>query len=248
MRYGILMLGLAAAVLGIVGAPGRSAAAAAPAPLPVSHTVTNLAGWTVRLDERLRAGAEAMLGREATDLLADRLNEIAAVMAPDRLERLRKVVIQLDLTHGALDNMQYHPNPAWLRDHGYSTGLAKCVHIPVARRFVDARHRHTQPWCVLHELAHAYHDQVLGFNEPRISEAWKALQEGGRYESVAFIDGGTRRHYALTDPMEAFAEMSEAYFGMNDFFPFNRAELKREEPVLYGLLREVWGPLPAERR
>ena len=30
------------------------------------------------------------------------------------------------------------------------------------------------------------------------------------------------RHYALTNHKEFFAEMSEAYFGMNDFFPFNR--------------------------
>jgi hypothetical protein len=39
--------------------------------------------------------------------------------------------------------------------------------------------------------------------------------------------------------------MSEAYFGMNDFFPFNRAELKREEPQLFLLLLKIWGPLPS---
>jgi hypothetical protein len=39
--------------------------------------------------------------------------------------------------------------------------------------------------------------------------------------------------------------MSEAYFGMNDFSPFNRAELKREEPQLFSLLLKIWGPLPS---
>ena len=49
------------------------------------------------------------------------------------------------------------------------------------------------------------------------------------------------RHYALTDQKEFFAEMTEAYFGMNDFFPFNRAELMTEEPEIFELLRKVWG-------
>jgi hypothetical protein len=34
------------------------------------------------------------------------------------------------LTHGARTSTQYHPNPAWLRDHGFTTNLAKCVRIP----------------------------------------------------------------------------------------------------------------------
>ena len=36
--------------------------------------------------------------------------------------------------------------------------------------------------------------------------------------------------------------MTEAYFGMNDFFPFNRAELMTAEPELYELLRSIWEP------
>jgi Mlc titration factor MtfA (ptsG expression regulator) len=98
---------------------------------------------------------------------------------------------------------------------------------------------------VLHELAHAYHDQVLDFENPEIQAAWKRFKESGRYESVLQIDGRMERHYGLTDPKEFFAEMSEAYFGMNDFFPFNRAELKREEPELFSLLLKIWGPLPS---
>ena len=48
------------------------------------------------------------------------------------------------------------------------------------------------------------------------------------------------KHYALTDPMEFFAEMTEAYFGANDFFPFTRAELKESEPEIYDLLGIIW--------
>jgi hypothetical protein len=40
--------------------------------------------------------------------------------------------------------------------------------------------------------------------------------------------------------------MTETYFGMNDFYPFNSAELRRDEPELFGLMREIWGKLPNE--
>ena len=56
------------------------------------------------------------------------------------------------------------------------------------------------------------------------------------------FNGKRVRHYGLTDHKEFFAEMTEAYFGMNDFFPFNRAELMTAEPELYELLRTIWEP------
>jgi hypothetical protein len=50
------------------------------------------------------------------------------------------------------------------------------------------------------------------------------------------------RHYALADHREFFGEMTEAYFGSNDFFPFNRAELMTAEPRIYQLLETIWEP------
>jgi hypothetical protein len=95
---------------------------------------------------------------------------------------------------------------------------------------------------ILHELAHAYHDQVLGFDEPRIREAYERYKKSGAGEKVLLYDGRRVRHYALTNPMEFFAEMTEAYFGVNDFFPFNRAELKEAHPEILALLRDIWEP------
>ncbi len=53
-----------------------------------------------------------------------------------------------------------------------------------------------------------------------------------------------REHYALTDQKEFFAEMTEAHFSSNDFYPFVAGELKQAEPETYKLLSEIWGPLP----
>ncbi len=44
------------------------------------------------------------------------------------------------------------------------------------------------------------------------------------------------KHYALTNYKEFFAETPEAYFGVNDFFPFNRAGLKEAEPEISELM------------
>ncbi len=51
-------------------------------------------------------------------------------------------------------------------------------------------------------------------------------------------------HYGLTDQMEFFAEMTECYFGANDFYPFVAGELKQAEPEIFSLLADIWGPLP----
>jgi hypothetical protein len=214
---------------------------------PTSHTVRKLEGWTVRVDDRLLQPAHDELGKRALRFLENKLADIKAVVPRDRLEKLRAVTIVLDLTHGDLGAMQYHPSAAWLRAHGYSTDLEKCVHIPKAADLPVRRNINEQPWVVLHELAHAFHHQVLGFDEPRIKEAYENYKKSGHGDKTLLFDGRRVRHYALTDHKELFAEMTEAYFGVNDFFPFNRAELKNAEPAIYALLRDIWEASPKGR-
>jgi Mlc titration factor MtfA (ptsG expression regulator) len=105
------------------------------------------------------------------------------------------------------------------------------------------------PWVVLHELAHAYHDQVLGFDNPRVREAYEAFKKSGHGDKALLYDGRRVKHYGLNNPMEFFAEMTEAYFGLNDFFPFTRAELMENEPAIYQLMADIWdGPAPAGKK
>ena len=223
-----------------------SARAEEPAPEPAkpeSHTERTIEGWTVRVDDRLLADGQP-LGKRSLRLLTHQLAAAAEVLPADKLARLRQVPIWLDLTHGALRSPQYHPSAQWLADHGYSQSLARCVHIPDAAYFAAAPFQREQPWGVMHELAHAWHDQVLSFEHERIQAAWERFRAQPRYESVLHASGKQRPHYALTNPQEFFAEMTEAYFGMNDFFPFNQAELRRDDPETFDLLTDLWGKLP----
>jgi len=212
-------------------------------PKPASRTERRIEGWKVLVDDRLLAPEHDVLGQRALQILSAELSDIRTVVASNQLQKLHTVSIVLDLTHGKLRPAQYHPSAEWLEGHGYARALAKCAHIPNAADFANPRHHHEQPWDVLHELAHAYHDQVLGFEDSEIRRAWERYRESGHGDSVLHIAGRHQRHYALTDQKEFFSEMSEAYFGMNDFFPFNHGELAEAEPEIYALLKRIWGPL-----
>ena len=217
-------------------------------PKPTSRTLRQIEGWNVQVDDRLLTEPNEALGKQALRFLENKLSDIKVVVPADKVKKLQAVTIVLDLNHGKLGPMQYHPSAGWLKANGYAPELAKCVHLPRAADLQTKRNINEQPWVILHELSHAYHDQVLGFDEPRIVEAYEKYKKSGRGDMTLLYSGKRVKHYALTTPMEFFAEMTEAYFGVNDFFPFNRAELKESEPEIYTLMKDVWETPAKERR
>jgi hypothetical protein len=212
--------------------------------VPTAHSIRMLEGFTIRVDDRLLNGEHAGTGERALKLLEARLVAMTTVIPEPALEGLRRIVIQMDLDYADLKNFQYHPGAEWLKEHGYSESLAKCAHIPDVKDFLSPFENHRMPWVTLHELAHGYHDQVLGFDEPRVKAAWKKFRENEKYKSILTNRWGEHEHYGRTNPMEFFAEMTEAYFGSNDFYPFVSGELKQAEPEIFALMEEIWGPLP----
>lgn len=215
--------------------------------LPQAHTDRKIEGWTIRVDDRLlKNEAAAAEGEQALKLLNARLVAITMVVPEPALTKLRTITIQLDLDYADLKPMQYHPGADWLRDNGYRESLVKCVHIPAVAGFLSPYENHRMPWVILHELTHAYHDQILGFDHPGIIAAWKKFRDSGKYQSVLTSSGPMREHYGLTNEKEFFAEMTETYFGSNDFYPFVAGELKKDEPGIFALMAEIWGPLPGK--
>ncbi len=211
--------------------------------LPTRRTIKKIQGWTVRVDDRLFEEPNKQLGERCLVFLENKLSDICVVVPSEKLIKLKAVTIVMDLDHGKLGSMQYHPGKQWLIDNGYAADLVKCVHIPRAADLPTRRNINEQPWVILHELAHAYHDQVLGFDHPRVREAQERFKKSGHGDKTLLFDGSRVKHYGLTNPMEFFAEMTEAYFGVNDFFPFNKAELRENEPEIHTLMADIWeGP------
>lgn len=219
-----------------------------PPPTPTAAFLRQeVEGWTVLLHPRLAAeGDHAELGAQVLKLLQAKLVEVRRVL-PERTTRfLQGVPIWIEHANTrAGRGACYHPSADWLRGHGFNPDKGRSIEVCVAGNFIGWAS--DQPAAILHELAHAWHHQVLGNDEPRIKALWEAAVASGRYDDVLHISGRRQRHYALNNHKEYFAEMSEAYFWTNDFYPFVRAELREADPAMFELLGEVWNVAPPER-
>jgi dipeptidyl-peptidase-4 len=205
---------------------------------PVAREVE---GWKVHIEPALLAGEHAEEGARALAMLANHLQRIKILVPAEPLARLQQIGIWIEHSHPQLKAMQYHPSRQWLIDHGHDPRLARQVHITQARALLSREQMLKHPAVILHELAHGYHDQVLGFDHPDVIAAFERAKAAHIYEEVLLYTGKTVRHYGLTNPKEYFAEGTEAYFYRNDFYPFVRAELERHDPLLYELLGKTWG-------
>jgi dipeptidyl-peptidase-4 len=201
----------------------------------------DLQGWTVHADARLVNGEAKALGARALSMLDNHLERIAILLPEEQLAKLRKMEIFIEHSHPELGNMQYHPGVDWLNDRGYDPRLNKKVHIPQATELLSRKQMLKHPAVILHELAHAYHDQVLGFEQPEIVKAYDDAMQKGIYEKSMLFTGETVKHYGTTNHKEYFAEATEAYLYHNDFFPFVRAELRNHDPAAFALMEKIWG-------
>ncbi|RYG25752.1 hypothetical protein EON82_05945 [bacterium] len=209
-------------------------------PLPQwTYDTIHIKGWTIKAEAALvRSAGWKSVAAE----LENQLYRVARVVPDGPLQKLRQVTIWVRRNDPSTACMAYHPGADWLKEHGTDPAMAKGVEIGNAANFVSWTYE--QPWMLLHELAHAYHDRFLdkGFDNPEVKSAFEAGAASKKYEKVMHWNGGQERHYALNNPMEFFAEASEAYFGQNDFFPFVNAELRSFDPDTYTLLVRLWGP------
>lgn len=201
----------------------------------------DLQGWTVHADARLVGGEYKELGTRSLSMLSNHLERLTILMPEKQLAELRKLEIFIEHSHPELGNMQYHPDLDWLTEHGYDPKLRKKVHIPNAAELLSRQQMLKHPAVILHELAHAYHDQVLSFDEPRIIKVYDDAMKKGIYEKSLLFNGETVKHYATTNHKEYFAEATEAYLYHNDFYPFVRAELRQHDPAAYAEMERVWG-------
>ena len=217
-------------------APKPSSRPAATRPA-ITYVERNIEGWPVHVEDRLVKDLKP-LGDKALRLLEVKLYEINRVVPAKALAELHKVNIWLHVDNKPHACAAYHPSAKWLSGHGLNPKMARCVEIANASRFLSWSF--SQPSMVLHELAHAYHHQVLGYANADIKAAYKRAVASKSYEAVLRYSGKTTRHYALNNDQEYFAEATEAYFGTNDFYPFVRAELQKHDPEMYKVIRKVW--------
>ena len=197
-------------------------------------------GWKVLVHKALPRD-EPALHAEVMDVLRQQLFLVRRTVPAEALAKLRTVPLWIELDNPRFPGACYHPSASWLRANNVNPEKAGAIEVANARNFVGWTN--DQPYMVLHEMAHAYHDRHLpgGFDNPEILAAYRAAKKAGLYERVRHIGGRLERSYAMTNQQEYFAESTEALFGTNDFFPFVRAELKEYDPAGYEAVRKAWG-------
>lgn len=203
-----------------------------------NYSAQNLEGWTVYVNNVLLNEKKAV-GEEALHLLRVKLYDINRVVPKPALDRLHEVPVWVEFKDKDIRCACYHESKDWLIENGFNPNKAESVEIGNAATFL--RWTLDQPSMLLHELAHAYHHRVLGHDNPTILAAYELALKSKSYESVLCYNGRVERAYALQNAKEYFAELTEAYFGQNDFYPFVRAEIMRHDPRMYETLKKLWG-------
>jgi hypothetical protein len=214
------------------------ACATLPAAALDGWTDRSIGGWQVHLDAGCRASGEPELERAFAGVLADQIAKLGRLP-----EAARALIAPVEIfvssgTHRAF-GAQHHPSAAWLASHGYPAAFARNVEICNWREFTTLVQE--QPFCLLHEMAHAYQDRRPAI-AAAIHAAYAHAQSSGLYLHVGHLHRPEPvQAYALSNEHEYFAELSEAYFGENDFFPYDRDELRRYDPDGFSMIELAWG-------
>jgi hypothetical protein len=190
------------------------------------------------------------------------LRKISTIVEPEQLAKLRKVKIwfsseqlvsiRTDVSSNNFNQPQSpeaHTAAGWyivtsaqsLQRNGGNPDKAKSVEVGSLKDFVEYDMT-TQLAIVLHELAHAYHDRVLKYNNPKVQATYdKAMTESKIYRKTNLDAAGNRVIYATTNSKEYFAELTVAYLANNIKFPHLCYEIARTDRAGYQLMQEVWG-------
>lgn len=214
-----------------------------PDPPLTGYVDKTIEGFTIKVaakDEKFQI-TQQTLAKIKSDL-----ETIVPFYSSAQLQVLCKNPIWAEVSIEPVEAARYHPNVQWLIEHGYIPEKAKCVEISNMMNYLDWSSKN-QPFMLLHELSHLYHDQALsgGFNNTTILNAYNTAKASGKYNSVRYYNGTdtlkNQKAYAMQNQMEFFAELSEAYFGNNDYEPFTYSELKTFDPAGFALMETIWG-------
>ena len=209
-----------------------------------SYDLRTLEGWSVRVSAKLLAEEE--LAARTLDLLRVKLFDANRAIPPRALDELRRdVVVWVELDGERFPGMCYHPSADWLRENGFNPDKAGGIEVGNARNFL--KWSREQPSMVIHELAHAWFDRLPRPQRRAVREAYERAKESGTCNSVLRASGQSQRAYAMNNVQEYFAELSEAYLGTNDFFPFVRAELQEHDRAGCDAIEAAWGTQASTR-
>ncbi len=202
------------------------------------YRIVAVRGWLFHIHKDYLAGDQGVLDNAPKNANIQ-LGHVETLLPAKAVAKLRKVPVWV--TPGKR-TAEYHWHRGWLIANNRNPDMAHAIQITDIR--VLGRTRPTGPWVLLHELTHGYHDREVGkADKQAIAKAYKSALAAGLYQKVLHSKRGRpalRKAYAATRMEEYFAENCEAYFGVNDFYPFLRAELLQYDPAICKIIERVY--------
>ena len=206
-----------------------------------------VAGWRVLIEQSITK--EEKVVQDLINTLQARLTYLTSVVPQQRHAMLQRIPIWVSnepnypMRPGEQGVIPFHRSPEWLRSHQMNPEMAPGVHI-INPKAVLYTHRifDWAPETMLHELAHAYHNLELGLDEPTLQNAYSEAMRTKRYHRIPSRSNPKilTKAYAATNHEEYFAELTEAYFGKNDWYPHNREQLKQHDPIGFDAIEKLW--------
>lgn len=220
------------------GKPGEK-----PPFIPTSaYTQKTMSGFTVLISPELFKHPD--IAGECTALLEEKLAELKRLVPAEKIAPVQQTKFWVEWEQLKKGAACAHHSVDWLTKNGYNPGKVHSIEISNARNFINWS-RKIQPMMIVHEFSHIYHHGVLKGNNTEIKAAYDQALKSGKYDQVDYAGGGRKMAYGMNNASEYFAELTEAWFGRNDFYPFTREELKSHDPQGFALMEKAWGK-PAE--
>ena len=198
------------------------------------YGVKDVEGWQVYVHrDLLPEGKHREVGTPALRQLKYGLAKTRQMVAGGPLEKLQAVKIWLEVDstngkHGRTSAYQYHPDLDWLEKMDFHPLKQKCVEFGNAAGLAKRSDFKTVQ-VTMHELAHAYHDQVLTFKDPDVLAAHKRAREDGKYPPNDWVVRANHKEF--------FAGLTTRYFESEE----RRKEIVDRDPVFAKQLEQYWG-------
>lgn len=196
---------------------------------------TNIRSFPVYVAPEFNKHAPSLL-KQCLQVLESGAKRIQGALPSAAWKKISGIPIWLEYEGEKSFGGAYFNSQEWLVSNGLSGAKAKSIQFHSSLAVMVGHVQNP----LMHEIAHAYHDLVLSYSYRPILTAYRSAQLSGRYNAVRHSSGRLGRAYAMSDPFEFFAELSEAYFGTSDFFPFTREDLREFDPLAYRRISDAW--------
>ena len=196
-----------------------------------------VAGFTVLLNPMV--AEQTTLAEQLMESIELQISGLTAQLPASRMTELQKTFIWVELDDEPDKASIYHSSSDWIVASAGNKDKLGHIEIVNAGNFVKWS-RDRQSSILLHEYIHAFHHKVLGVAHQAIIDAFEQAQLRRMYDQIEHSSGVVGPGYASLNPLEYFAEISEAYFVYNDYFPFNRTQLKAHDPIGHDLVEMLW--------